>query len=50
MFSVFDILLRVSQGISWPTALLEVLPTRKGAKPLTHNNVVEEKEKDDKLL
>jgi len=31
---VFDILLKVSQGISWQEALIDVLPLRKGAKPL----------------
>lgn len=28
---VFDILLRVSMGESWPDAILSVLPSRKGA-------------------
>lgn len=35
---VFDILLKVSQGQSWQDALLEVLPSRKGAKPLDRND------------
>ncbi|KAJ6638578.1 Farnesol dehydrogenase, partial [Pseudolycoriella hygida] len=31
---VFDILLKVSQGQSWQNALIDVLPSRKGAKPI----------------
>lgn len=31
MFSVFEILLGVSQGLTWKDAFLKVLPQRKGA-------------------
>lgn len=33
MISVFEILLRVSEGKSWTEAIIETLPERKGAKP-----------------
>lgn len=33
MISVFELLLRVSEGKSWTEAIIETLPERKGAKP-----------------
>lgn len=33
-FSVFEILLRVSEGRTWQEAFLQVLPERKNAQPI----------------
>lgn len=49
IFSVFDILLRVSEGESWDQAILGVLPMRKGAIALesstTTSNAADTEEK-----
>lgn len=35
-FSVFEIILRISEGKSWEETLLQVLPERKNAQPISH--------------
>ncbi|XP_055371178.1 tRNA methyltransferase 10 homolog A [Condylostylus longicornis] len=55
---VFEILLKVSEGISWTKTLLEVLPMRKGAKPKEYTSSfngdkdsdIEEFDKNDTII
>ena len=37
IFLVFDILLRINGGNNWQEALLQVLPERKNAQPISHD-------------